>query len=166
MILLYRPHSQDCPSPSSIILCHSTEKNKWVLLSLFSSLAFVHGYIDGVSLSISMIWFSLSGGASRGKEGNGECEGMVLRFTGPSKGRNERGEMIFTTTKRKKKRKKKNLTARLPIVIRSGEKPSTEGARKQLVCYLFFSPSHSAMIPLGFSSHRYILSVLYIKGVV
>lgn len=104
MILLYRPHSQDRPSPSSIILCHSTEKNKWVLLSLFSSLAFVHGYIDGVFLSISMIWFSLSGGASWGKEGNGECEGMVLRFTGLSKGRNEREEMIFTTTKRKEKK--------------------------------------------------------------
>lgn len=35
----------------------------------FYPLAFVHGYVDGVSLSISMIWFSLSGGGlGKGRE--------------------------------------------------------------------------------------------------
>lgn len=77
----------------------------------------------------------------------GECQGIVFRFTGPSKGRNEREEMISTTTneKKKEKKQKKTSTTRLPIVIWSGEKPSTEGVRKQLVLLsLSLPPSHSA----------------------
>lgn len=108
MVLLYRPHSQDRPSPSSFILCHSTEKNKWVFLSLSILLPSCTD-ISVASLSISMICFSLSGGVWAGERGEVSVGGLFCGLLGPQREGNEWGEMIFTTTK-----KKGSFTARFP----------------------------------------------------
>lgn len=47
--------------------------------SPFYSLAFVHGFIGGVSLYFNDLFFSLGG--------SGECGRMALRFIGPLKGK-------------------------------------------------------------------------------
>lgn len=75
----------------------------------FYPLAFVHGYVDGVSLSISMIWFSLSGGGLGERKGVGSVGGWFCGLFVPQSEGNEWGKWIFTTTT-----KKCSFTARFP----------------------------------------------------
>lgn len=95
----------------------------------FYSLAFVHGYIGGVSLYFNDLVFSLGGA--------GEMGGWFCGLLGPQREGNEWGEMIFRTTT-----KKKLFYCKMPIIIWSAEKPSSR-RREKATSLLSLSLKHT-----------------------
>lgn len=114
MAVLYRP-------TANIVLLHLPSffvtrlgKTSGYFTPLYS-LAFVHGYIGGVSLYFNDLVFSRGGGGARGKWG---VWGMALRFICPSNERNEWGKDFNN--------QKKLFSCNISIVTWITEKPWTQ----------------------------------------